>query len=58
MTALNYLSEFDKVTAYHKYRHIIADMSRNQLEFALLMILNGGELEYALDIAMTLPKDI
>lgn len=57
MPAINYPSEFDKITAYHKFRHIIADMAHNQLELVLLMILNGEELEHAMDIATSLPRE-
>jgi len=57
MAQIHYLSELDKVDAYTKYRPIINDLSRSQLELLVLMIINGAELDYAVDTAMSLPKD-
>jgi len=57
MTALNYLSELDKIKAYRTYRPIIEDLSKPQLEILILLLLNGSELDYAVDLAMSFPKD-
>lgn len=56
MASLNYLSEYDKIKAFHNYKTILKDMSRDQLELALLMIINGTELDYAIDLAMASPR--
>ena len=57
MPALNYLSEYDKIRAFQKYRPILNDLSKDQLELALLMIINGTELDYAIDLAMASPRE-
>lgn len=57
MPILNYLSEFDKIKSYQKYRPIISELSRGQLETLVLMLLNGAELDYSVDLAMSFPRE-
>lgn len=57
MSAIQYLSELDKIKACQTYRPLIADFSKPQLEILTLLILNGSELDYAFDLAMSFPKD-
>jgi len=57
MAAINYLSEYDKIKAYQTYRPIIADLSKPQLEILILLLINGSDLDYAFDLAMTYPKE-
>jgi len=57
MAAINYLSEFDKIKAYQTYRPIVEDLSKPQLEILLLLLINGSELDYAFDLAMSFPKE-
>jgi len=57
MAAINYLSEFDKIKAYQTYRPIIQDLSKPQLEILILLLINGSELDYAVDLAMSFPKE-
>jgi len=57
MAAINYLSELDKIKAYQKYRPIISDLSKPQLEVLILLLINGSELDYAVDLAMSFPKE-
>jgi hypothetical protein len=56
MAAINYLSELDKIKAYETYRPIVSDLSKSQLEILILLILNGCDLDYAFDMAMSFPK--
>ena len=56
MAAIHYLSEFDKIKAFTNYRPIVADFSRDQLEIVVLLLVNGSELDYAIDLAMAWPK--
>lgn len=56
MPALNYLAEIDKVRAYQTYKPIIEDLSKKQLEILCLLIVNGSDLDYAVDMAMSFPK--
>jgi hypothetical protein len=58
MSQIHYLSEFDKITAYQNYRPIISELSRGQLEVLILTLINGSELDYAVDLAMGCPKEI
>ncbi len=51
MAAINYLSELDKVNAYHTYKPMVLDMTKAQLEIVVLMILNGADIDYAFDLA-------
>lgn len=53
MPRLSYLAHFDAIHYFQKYRPIVADMSRNQLEMLILLILNGEEIDYAFDHAMS-----
>lgn len=57
MAAIHYLSELDKVRAYQLYRPIISDLAKPQLEILILLLINGSELDYAVDLAMSFPKD-
>jgi len=57
MAAINYLSEFDKIKAYQTYRPIVEDLSKPQLEILILLLINGSELDYAVDLAMSYPKE-
>ncbi len=56
MAAINYLSELDKVKAYQTYKPMILDMSKAQLETLVLLILNGADIDYAFDLAISFPK--
>lgn len=56
MPLINFLSELDKIKAYQNYRPVIAEMSKSQLEIALLLLINGCELDYSIDMAMSWPK--
>lgn len=53
MSGILYLAEQDKRDAWRKYRPILEDMSERQLRQALILILNGEDIEKAFDIAMT-----
>jgi len=57
MASINYLSELDKIKAYQTYRPIISDLSKPQLEILILLLINGSDLDYAFDLAMSFPKD-
>ena len=52
MARLNYLAAIDAIHYYQKYRPIVADMSRDQLEVLVLLLLNGEDLDTAVDHAM------
>lgn len=56
MAAIHYLSELDKIKAFTTYRPIVSDLSRDQLEIVVLLLVNGSELDYAIDMAMAWPK--
>lgn len=53
MSGVLYLAEQDKRDIWRKYRPIIEDMNQRQLKQALVMILDGEDIEKAFDIAMT-----
>ena len=57
MAAIYYLSELDKIQAYRTYAPIFSDLSKPQLEVLLRLLVNGSDLDYAVDLAMTFPKD-
>lgn len=38
------------------FKAIILDMNQNELRFALLMVLNGSDLPYAIDQALAINK--
>lgn len=40
------------------YKAMILDMNECQLRFALLMILNGADLPYAIDQAMAIWREV
>lgn len=56
MAAIHYLSEYDKIKAYQTFRPIISDLTKFQLETLVLMLINGSDLDYAIDLAMSFPK--
>jgi len=53
MVALQYLAELDKVNLFNKYKPIVLDMTKQQLETLVLLILNGCDVDYAFDITMS-----
>lgn len=53
MARISYLAAVNAVHYFQKYRPIVADMSRDQLEMLILLILNGEEIDYAFDHAMS-----
>lgn len=56
MTAINYLSVFDKTRVFQTYKAMVKDMSKSQLETIVLLILNGTDIEYAFDLAAPNPN--
>lgn len=52
MSGILYLAESDRREAWKKYRHFIEDMTREQLRIALIQLLDGEDLEGAMDLAM------
>jgi len=54
MSGILYLAESDKREAWKKYRPILEDMNERQLRQALILILDGTDIEKAFDVAMTL----
>jgi len=40
------------------YKAMILDMNEDQLRFALLMIINGADVPYALDRSIAIYKEI
>jgi len=56
MPSINYLSEFDKIKYFNTYRPIVEDLTKPQLEILILLIINGTDIEYAFDMAMSYPK--
>lgn len=57
MPRLNYLAQFDAIHYFQIYRPIITDMTKEQLEIVLLLILNGEAIETAFDHGMAAKKD-
>jgi len=57
MSSINYPSEIDKIKAYQMYRPIISDLSKPQLEILILLLINGSDLDYSFDLAMSYPKE-
>jgi hypothetical protein len=54
MSGILYLAESDKREAWKKYRPILEDMNERQLRQALILILDGTDIEKVFDVAMTL----
>jgi len=52
MTALHYLTEYDRLKTFDTYKPIIMDMDERTLRVALLLILNGNTVEEAIDKAI------
>jgi len=57
MPSINYLTEFDKIKCFNTYRPIVEDLTKPQLEILILLIINGADIDYAFDIAMSYPKE-
>jgi hypothetical protein len=57
MSQIQYLSELDMIRASRKYRPIIEDMSKKQLQILTLFLINGMDIDYAFDLAMTYPRE-
>jgi len=56
MATLHFLSEYDRLQAYKKYRAILDDMDQEQLLEIILFLINGADLDYAIDTAMSFKK--
>jgi len=56
MTCVHYLSEHDRIEINKKLRPIIDDMAQNQIYMALIYILDGIEIERAIELANIIPK--
>jgi hypothetical protein len=56
MPAIHYLSYVDRVDARIKYFPILEDMNEEQLRFALKALVDGEQLENAMDLAMATYK--
>lgn len=54
MASIHYLAELDKVNAYQTYKPLVLDMTKEQLEILILMLINGSDLEYAFDLTVSL----
>lgn len=52
MPAIQYLSNYDKIQTWKKYRPIIEDMNEKQLRIALILLLDELQVEEAFDGAM------
>ena len=56
MPAIHYLSYADRVDARIKYFSILEDMNEEQLRLALKALVDGEQLENAIDLAMVTYK--
>lgn len=54
MPAIQYLSNYDRIQTWRKYRPIIEDMNERQLRIALILLLDELQVDEALDVAMAL----
>jgi len=55
MSGILYLAEMDQREVWKKYRPVLEDMNERQLRQALILILDGTDIEKAFDVAMTFP---
>jgi len=58
MAAINYLAELDKINAYNAYKPIVLDLTKQQLQVLVLLLINGSDLDYAVDMANVYPKEL
>ena len=56
MSGILYLAEMDQREVWKKYRPVLEDMNERQLRQALILILDGTDIEKAFDVAMTLKE--
>jgi hypothetical protein len=49
MPRILYLGEQHKIEYYNEFKPVILDLSRGALETLVLLILNGTDLDYALE---------
>ena len=56
MSGILYLAESDQREAWKKYRPILEDMNERQLRQALILILDGEDIESAFDLALLISK--
>ena len=56
MPRIKYESYIERVDARIKYFSIIQDMNEHQLKFALKALVDGEQLEEAMDLAMATYK--
>jgi hypothetical protein len=52
MARLNYLAAVDAVHYYQKYRPVLDDLNRDQLQILMVLLLNGEDLDKAFDMVM------
>jgi len=57
MPTLHYLSDYDRIQLWKKYRPIIEDMNEKQLRVALILLLDATEVNEAFDTAMAYKRD-
>jgi len=58
MPSIQYGSELDKIKCFYTYSPIVKDLSKHQLEVLILLIINGSDIDYAFDIAMSYPSQV
>jgi hypothetical protein len=56
MSGILYLAEMDQREAWKKYRPVLEDMNERQLRQALILILDGTDIEKAFNVAMALKE--
>lgn len=50
MARLNYLAAVDAVHYYQKFRPMLDDLTRDQLQMIMVLLLNGEDLDKAFDM--------
>ena len=56
MSGILYLAEMDQREAWKKYRPVLEDMNERQLRKALILILDGTDIEKAFIVALALKE--
>lgn len=54
MPEVKYLTLIDRIQIFDTYKPTVMDMTRTQLQVVILMILNGSDVDYAFDKAMSM----
>ncbi|MFH0813267.1 MAG: hypothetical protein V2A69_10595 [Pseudomonadota bacterium] len=53
MPSIHFPSEYDRLKAFDRWKPVVMDLEQRDLQVVVLLLLNGADLDYAFDIAMS-----